>query len=84
MPNGHLRLQPLPPENERLIAAKELPKFIGIAYQTLARWRHEGFGPEWCRVGRLVYYRVASVKFWLSSRESSRTSRPQTQEEPKS
>lgn len=38
------------------------------AVQTLARWRHEGTGPRYCRSGALVRYKGADVLAWLEAR----------------
>ena len=47
-------LAPLP-SDDRLIPAAELPRFIGLAVQTLARLRCEGNGPPFVEIGRLIY-----------------------------
>src|SRR4051794_31624574 len=44
---------PLPSDDDALIRADKLPSCIGIAQQTLARWRTEGQGPAFVKVGRL-------------------------------
>lgn len=37
------------------------------AVQTLARWRHEGKGPAYCKGARILY-RGADVLAWLEAR----------------
>jgi predicted DNA-binding transcriptional regulator AlpA len=64
----------LPANDEALIPAAQLPSFLGIARQTLARWRCEGVGPRFVRVGRVVAYRSADVRSWLSERTYTSTS----------
>lgn len=39
---------------------------IGAARQTLAKWRCEGRGPKYARVGRSIRYRPADVHQWLA------------------
>lgn len=39
---------------------------IGTARQTLAKWRCEGRGPKYVRVGRNIRYRPADVHQWLA------------------
>lgn len=70
-----LRLLPLSSDDDALIPAKCLPSYIGVAYQTLARWRTNSEGPSWCCVGRLVFYRTGAVRSWLQSRETRSTAK---------
>jgi len=68
-PEGALEvceLRPLPEAPDTLIPATQLPLYIGSAEQTLARWRHEGFGPKYIKVGSRVYYRTDDVRAFLS------------------
>lgn len=60
-------LNVLPPEDEALIPAERLPEFLPVARQTLARWRSEGSGPAFVKVGRKVAYRSADVRAWVAS-----------------
>ena len=59
---------------EELLDAPTLARTLRIAPQTLARWRTEGQGPEWIRVGRRVLYSPKEVERWLSSRRRRSTS----------
>ena len=43
-----------------------------IARRTLQRWRHEGVGPAWIRVGRLIRYRKSALDAFLLAHESQR------------
>jgi hypothetical protein len=58
-------LQPLPTDDATLIPSSNLPAYIGVAAQTLARWRYEGNGPEFLKVGRRVAYETGKVRLWL-------------------
>ncbi len=55
----------LPSGGDTLVRAADAPRYIGIAAQTLARWRHEGRPPAFCRLGRRVFYRVADLREWI-------------------
>ena len=66
-------LSPLPQDDSTLIRAEELPGYIGIAQQTLARWRSEGQGPKFIKVGRRVAYRAGDVRAWLHDRTYAHT-----------
>jgi predicted DNA-binding transcriptional regulator AlpA len=58
-------LLPLPDSQQALIPASSLPEYIGIALQTLARWRHEGYGPRYVKLGRRVFYRSGDIRTWI-------------------
>lgn len=67
-------LAPLPANDDILIPSRQLPAYVGLSIQTLARWRHEGKGPEYVKIGRMVAYRVKAVRSWLGSGERKSTS----------
>ncbi len=58
-------LKPLPEDPDTLIPAKNAPEFDGIAEQTHTRWRHEGKGPRFVRLGRRVFYRSGDLRDWI-------------------
>jgi len=58
-------LLPLPDNDETLIPSRRLPLYIGISAQTLARWRYEGKGPAFVKIGRTVAYKAGVVRNWL-------------------
>jgi hypothetical protein len=62
-----LKARYLPPEAASRVLG-------GIAVQTLARWRCEGTGPKFCKVGRRVVYSVEDLAAWVASRKFSSTS----------
>jgi predicted DNA-binding transcriptional regulator AlpA len=65
-------LLPLPTDDTLLMRRSELPSYIGISEQTLARWAHEGRGPKYLKLGtRLVAYRVGDVRQWLERQPSA-------------
>jgi hypothetical protein len=66
-------LAPLPAD-DRLIPAAQMPAYIGLAVQTLARLRHEGKGPTFVRVGRRIFYPANLVRQWLNERTYDNTS----------
>jgi predicted DNA-binding transcriptional regulator AlpA len=65
-------LAPLPAD-DRLIPAAQMPAYIGLAVQTLARLRHEGKGPAFVRVGRRIFYPANQVRQWLNERTYENT-----------
>ncbi|AWM86101.1 excisionase [Microvirga sp. 17 mud 1-3] len=54
-----------------------MPGYVGIAVQTLARWRHEGQGPRFLKIGRQVAYRAGDVRKWLLTRTYAHTAQMQ-------
>lgn len=73
-------LLPLPDSDEILIPSRQMPFYVGVSTQTLARWRHEGKGPEYVKIGRLVAYSAGTVRLWLDQMRRAatgeRTARP--------
>lgn len=69
-------LLPLPDNDEILIPSRQMPAYVGLSQQTLARWRHEGKGPEYVKIGRLVAYKAGTVREWLETCRLSSTSAP--------
>ena len=64
-------LLPLPENDDTLIRRSDLPRYIPVASQTLARWAVEGQGPHFIKVGRrLVAYRAGDLREWLRSQRS--------------
>lgn len=58
----------LPDNDDALIRRADLPKYLPISAQTLARWASEGQGPRMVKVGRrLVCYRVGDLRQWLQN-----------------
>lgn len=57
-----------------LLRPQEAASFLCVAVQTLARWRCEGQGPRFVKVGRrLVAYRRDDLEAWLAAREAGST-----------
>ena len=67
-------LLPLPEDGGVLIRRADLPRYLPIASQTLARWAVEGQGPRFIKVGRrLVAYRAGDLREWLRGRVRENT-----------
>ena len=64
-------LLPLPDDDDTLIRRSDLPRYLPVAAQALARWAVEGQGPRFIKVGRrLVAYRAGDLCEWLRSQRS--------------
>lgn len=53
------------------LCPKQAADYIGLSVRTLARYRAEGIGPRWLRIGRSVQYLRTSVDDWLLSQEQT-------------
>jgi predicted DNA-binding transcriptional regulator AlpA len=40
-------------------------EYVGVSASTLRKWRIRGVGPRWCKLGRMVRYRIADLDDWL-------------------
>lgn len=57
----------MPPSSD-LLTPDEAGKYLRCAKQTLARWRCEGGGPAYVKVGTRVLYRRADLDAWIVGR----------------
>jgi excisionase family DNA binding protein len=57
-------------ESKHLTAYRtvELAKLLGVSRRTLQRWRLEGGGPQYARIGRDCLYLVTDIENWLKQR----------------
>jgi len=55
-------------ENEWLLP-EEVARLIHTSERTLRRWRKEGTGPPFVKLGRVIRYRRAALDAWLRSKE---------------
>lgn len=53
---------------------EEAAKKIGVSPKTLAKWRWQGDGPKYLKIGSRVAYRPADIEAWLNSRQYFSTS----------
>lgn len=67
-------LLPLPSDPETLITRRDVPLYVPVAAQTLAKLAVIGGGPRYVRVGRRAAYRAGDLKTWLNSRSRLNTS----------
>jgi predicted DNA-binding transcriptional regulator AlpA len=53
-------------ERERLLSEHEVSDILAkLSLRTLRRWRQEGRGPAYVKVGRKVMYRPSDVQAWI-------------------
>lgn len=66
-------LRPLPEDDDQLIRRPDMPLYLPVKEQTLARWAVEGSGPPFIKCGRQVAYRVRDLRAWLEERTRQHT-----------
>jgi excisionase family DNA binding protein len=57
----------MPPSSD-LLTPDEAGKYLRCAKQTLARWRCEGGGPAYVKMGTRVLYRRVDLDAWIVGR----------------
>lgn len=50
-----------------LMTTEEAAGWLGVQPYTMRRWRSEGRGPRWVRVGRLSRYRFDDLTAWAEA-----------------
>lgn len=59
---------------EALLNEEDTARFLAVSCRTLQRWRLEGGGPVFCRMGeRRVAYRHADLTTWINARRFAST-----------
>ncbi len=58
---------------EKLLSTGDAAKVLNCQPQTLNRWRHEGKGPRYFKVGRLVRYSEDELKQWVDNNSHQNT-----------
>ena len=51
-----------------LMDSAEAAVYIRMSKQTLAKWRHIGFGPSYVKLGRSVFYKKSDLDAFVSSK----------------
>jgi predicted site-specific integrase-resolvase len=55
---------------------KEAAKRLRVSARTLEKWRVQGTGPVFLKIGRLCFYTEDAITAWLNSRRRESTSDP--------
>jgi excisionase family DNA binding protein len=62
-----------------LLTVAEVADLLRTSDRTLRRWREEGIGPAYVRIGaRYIRYRRSSVMAWLEAQEREREKEDQS------
>ena len=49
-------------------------RFVGVSKRTLEKWRYEGNGPPFLKLGRRVLYNVGDLEEWIRDQRRFSTS----------
>jgi predicted DNA-binding transcriptional regulator AlpA len=55
---------------QRLLNERQVADSCAISVLTLRKWRTEGRGPRYVKIGTLVRYRPEDVDAWIESHEA--------------
>ncbi|HYA41517.1 MAG TPA: helix-turn-helix domain-containing protein [Syntrophobacteraceae bacterium] len=61
-------------EMEQLLNTEEAGAVLRLSPRTLERFRVQGAGPRYYKIGRLVYYSVSTLEEWKAARLRASTS----------
>ena len=54
---------------QTLMTTKQVAEMIGFSHRTLAKWRQEGRGPKYIKIGSSVRYTIEDVEEWSLKRK---------------
>lgn len=57
-----------------MVKVNEAATLLGLSASTLNKWRVQGCGPRYVKLGRAVLYRVEDLDRWLQEHTRSSTS----------
>jgi predicted DNA-binding transcriptional regulator AlpA len=54
--------------SSKCVNTRQVALWLGVHPITVRRWRLQGRGPQWVRLGRAIRYRNSDVEEWIASR----------------
>jgi excisionase family DNA binding protein len=58
---------------EELLTQQQLADELQVSLRTLERWRQDGTGPAYIRVGRSPRYRRSDIDAWLEQQRRTKS-----------
>ena len=71
--NQSLVVPPLGPQEFELMTQAQFARVALQSEVTVARWRREGAGPAYLKLGRKVMYSRADIEVWLAKQRTHST-----------
>lgn len=59
----------VPIDDNEWLLPDEVARIVRTSERTLRRWRAEGTGPPFAKLGRVIRYRRVSLEAWLRAKE---------------
>ncbi|MBI9078065.1 MAG: helix-turn-helix domain-containing protein [Desulfatibacillum sp.] len=59
-----------------LLNQEQTAQFLNISHRTLEKWRWEGTGPRFCKIGRRAMYKPADLQSYVDAQTRQSTSDP--------
>jgi len=63
-------------ELTKLLSTAEAARVLTVQPNTLEKWRHQGVGPAFCKIGGRIAYDPRDIATWLEKRKVTSTSAP--------
>ena len=64
------------------VSAKEAARILGVHPNTLCKWRIQGKGPPFVKIGGRIRYRLSEVSAWADQRTYLNTAQYPSSTEP--
>ena len=58
------------------LSTQQAADYLGVSLKTIAKWRVQGVGPAYRKIGRIIKYLVNDLDGWADSRLRKSTSDP--------
>jgi len=50
-----------------LMTEQEAATYLGVSLSGMRKWRARGYGPKYCRFGKIIRYKRSSLDQWVDS-----------------
>ena len=57
-----------PDDNDLLLRVEQVAVYLDISPKTLEKWRNQGRGPDYVKIGSLVRYQQSAVERWIEAK----------------
>ncbi len=64
---NNTKMNPTPVNDKRLLNEHEVAEILNISAPTLRKWRWEGKGPQFVKIGHRVAYKVGEIDSYINN-----------------